>query len=51
MALQTDVVLEVPESDVDDTKLIIRDSMENAFDLAVPLKVDIETGSNWQDME
>ena len=51
LQVHDEIVLEVPESEVDDTKLMIRDSMENAFDLAVPLKVDIETGSNWQDME
>lgn len=50
LQVHDEIVLEVPEAEVDDTEVMIRDAMENAFDLAVPLKVDIEVGSNWQDM-
>jgi DNA polymerase-1 len=50
LQVHDEIVLEVPENEVDDTKTIIRDAMENAFDLAVPLKVDIEVGSNWLEM-
>ena len=30
---------------------LIRKEMENAYKLAVPLRVDLKTGDNWRDME
>ena len=30
-------------------KELVRDTMENAYNLEVPLKVDVELGSNWYD--
>jgi DNA polymerase I-like protein with 3'-5' exonuclease and polymerase domains len=29
---------------------MILDAMENAFELIVPLKVDVEVGTNWMEM-
>jgi DNA polymerase-1 len=51
LQVHDEIVLEVPEDELHDTKLMIRQAMENAFDLVVPLKVDIEVGSNWLEME
>jgi DNA polymerase I-like protein with 3'-5' exonuclease and polymerase domains len=30
---------------------IIQQAMENAYELQVPLKVDMKVGANWYDME
>lgn len=38
----------VPE-ELDEMRGLIRESMENAFTLCVPLRVDIRTGYNWSD--
>ena len=42
-----ELVFNVLNSELDEVKKIVRDIMENTFTLDVPLKVDIETGSNW----
>ena len=42
-----ELVFNVLNSELDEVKEIVRDIMENTFKLDVPLKVDIETGSNW----
>ena len=51
LQVHDEVVLEVPEEEVVDTTVTIREAMENAFNLAVPLKVDVEVGSNWLEMK
>jgi DNA polymerase-1 len=52
MALQVhdEVVLEVPADELDEVIEVTRTEMENAYQLSVPLKVDIEVGKNWYDM-
>jgi DNA polymerase-1 len=44
-------VFEVPESEVDAMKPLVREHMEQAHPLAVPLLVEIGVGPNWRDME
>jgi len=53
MTLQVhdELVFEVPESEIDAMKSMVREHMENAHSLAVPLKVEIGVGLNWRDME
>ena len=53
MTLQVhdELVFEVPESEVDRMKPLVREHMENAHALAVPLLVEIGVGPNWRDME
>ena len=53
MTLQVhdELVFEVPESEVDIMKPLVREHMENAYALAVPLLVEIGVGPNWRDME
>jgi DNA polymerase-1 len=50
LQVHDEVVLEVPEEEVEETLPVIRSTMRGAFDLVVPLKVDIEIGPNWQEM-
>jgi DNA polymerase I len=53
MTLQVhdELVFEVPESEVDGMKRLVRDRMENASELEVPLLVEIGVGKNWRDLE
>jgi DNA polymerase I len=53
MTLQVhdELVFEVPENEVDAMKTLVREHMENAHALLVPLVVEIGVGTNWRDME
>jgi DNA polymerase-1 len=53
MTLQVhdELVFEVPQSEIDAMKSLVREHMENAHSLAVPLMVEIGVGLNWRDME
>ena len=53
--LQTEMILQVhdelnfnvPKAELEQVKAIIKTEMEGAFQLAIPLKVDIGVGNNW----
>ena len=53
MTLQVhdELVFEVVESELDAMKTLVREHMEGAHDLAVPLRVDVGVGPNWRDLE
>jgi DNA polymerase I len=53
MTLQVhdELVFEVPETEIDTMKMLVREHMEKVHDLAVPLQVDIGIGPNWRDLE
>ncbi len=53
MTLQVhdELVFEVSESEVDIIKALVREHMENAHALAVPVVVEIGVGPNWRDLE
>ncbi|MDD2586171.1 MAG: DNA polymerase I [Syntrophomonadaceae bacterium] len=53
LALQVhdDLILEVPEKELEETALLLQSCMENACTLKVPLKVSLQTGPNWYEME
>jgi DNA polymerase-1 len=42
-----ELLLEVPEKELSDTQELVRECMENAVPLSVPLKVDFGHGANW----
>jgi DNA polymerase-1 len=46
-----ELLFEVPEKELTAILPIIKDGMETAFQLKVPLVVDIKQGHNWNDME
>ncbi len=54
MTLQVhdELVFEVPESEVDVMRSLVRELMENVHpELAAPLRVEIGVGPNWRDLE
>jgi DNA polymerase-1 len=53
MTLQVhdELVFEVPENEVDIMQSLVREHMEKAHALAVPLLVEMGVGPNWRDLE
>ena len=51
LQVHDELVLEVPHAELDVVAPLVRREMESAFTLKVPLRVDIEAGPNWYDME
>jgi DNA polymerase-1 len=53
MTLQVhdELVFEVPESELDTMRTLVRDQMEQVHPLTVPLLVEIGAGKNWRDLD
>lgn len=51
LQVHDELVLEVPEDEVGAVGRLVREVMESAFELRVPLVVDVAAGTNWRDME
>ena len=53
MTLQVhdELVFEVPESEIDTMRALVREQMETVHPLTVPLLVEIGVGKNWRDLE
>ena len=47
LQVHDELVFNVVKEEIEEVKEIVRSIMENTFQLSVPLKVDIEMGSNW----
>jgi len=50
LQVHDELVLEVPEAEIEDVKALVRETMESAMPMSVPLKVGIEAGQNWRDL-
>ncbi|MEA3407311.1 MAG: DNA polymerase I [Chloroflexota bacterium] len=51
LQIHDELVLEVPEDELARTQELVVDTMENAYTLDVPLKVDAAVGRNWMEMK
>ncbi len=53
MTLQVhdELVFEIPENEIEIMKPLVREHMEHAHELAVPLLVEMGIGPNWRDLE
>jgi DNA polymerase-1 len=49
LTVHDELLFEVPEARTDETAALIRDRMEHAASLDVPLTVDVGIGRNWKD--
>ena len=47
LQVHDECILDVPESEVDEIKEIVRKALEGAAELTVPLRVSIETAKSW----
>jgi len=51
LQVHDELVLEVPKTELEEAVKLLKQCMENAYSLKVPLKVSIKTGPNWYDMQ
>ncbi len=51
LQVHDELVFEVPREDVDAVAAKVKEVMEGAAELSVPLEVDAKIGPNWRDME
>ena len=51
LQVHDELVLEVPEGELDEVCPLVRSVMEGAYQLDAPLKVDLKTGRHWGEME
>lgn len=49
LQVHDELILNVPNNELEDVKQLLKENMENAIDLKVPLKVDMSTGASWYD--
>jgi DNA polymerase I len=50
LQVHDELVLEAPDDEVDVVAALVREVMENAYTMTVPLQVDVKVGSHWGDM-
>jgi DNA polymerase-1 len=51
LQVHDELVLEVPDVELDRVGRLVKDIMEGAYQLDAPLKVDLKTGRHWGEME
>ncbi len=51
LQIHDELVFEVPAAEIESLSNIVREEMESALDLDVPLKVDISVGNDWLNLE
>ncbi len=51
LQVHDELVLEAPEAEVDRVRTLVREQMEQAVRLRVPLKVEVNVARNWMDMK
>jgi DNA polymerase-1 len=49
LQIHDELLLEVPDRDIERVTEFVVDRMVGAMDLAVPLKVDAAVGKNWEE--
>ena len=49
LQIHDELIFEVPENEIEEITRLVREEMEGAMALAVPLKVEIGVGSNWSE--
>jgi DNA polymerase-1 len=50
LQVHDELVLECPQSELKKTARIVRSMMENAYNLAIPLKTEARYGRDWGDL-
>ncbi len=51
LQVHDELIFDVPADELATMQVLVKDVMENAFKLAVPLLVDVKAGPNWYDMQ
>jgi len=50
LQIHDELIFEVPEAEIEQTKAVVKEALEHAVKLSVPLRTSIEVGSNWGDI-
>ena len=50
LQVHDELLIECPQDEVKQAAIILKQSMEEAMDLPIPLKVSLEVGENWNDL-
>ncbi|MBK9713550.1 MAG: DNA polymerase I [Kouleothrix sp.] len=50
LQVHDELIFEAPKDEVDQVVELVCEQMEGAYELRVPLKVDVEAGPNWEEM-
>jgi len=50
LQIHDELLFEVPEQEVEEMKALVSELMPHAFELRVPVKIDIKLGKNWAEM-
>ncbi|MCD6231799.1 DNA polymerase I [Candidatus Aerophobetes bacterium] len=51
LQIHDELILEVPEKEIDITRKLVKEKMERAIKLSIPLVVETKIGKNWGEME
>ncbi|MEM8532612.1 MAG: DNA polymerase I [Chloroflexota bacterium] len=51
LQVHDELIFETPDDEIDTVVALVREQMESAYTLNVPLKVDVEMGPNWLEMK
>ncbi len=49
LTVHDELVFDVADADLERSEPVVRDAMESAYELSVPLRVDLGSGKNWSD--
>ena len=50
LQVHDELVIECPDQEIEAVVALVRQCMQSAYTLRVPLKVDVEVGPNWRDL-
>lgn len=50
LQIHDELIFEVPEAEIEATKAVVKEALEHAVKLSVPLRTSIEVGNNWGDI-
>ena len=51
LQVHDELLFEAPPNELKRLSAFVKESMENAHPLSVPVKVDLKAGPNWRDMK
>jgi DNA polymerase-1 len=51
LQVHDELIIEARTDEIDDVKTLLRENMEQAFPLSVPLTVELSTGSDWYELK
>lgn len=51
LQVHDELMLECPSDELDDTRRLVQETMENAVELSIPLTTEARSGANWGELE